>query len=141
MSFLLTSLDFLDPITLSLILGAYRPTINPLLSLLALLWACCGPFSFFYILPMGLFFLSFWAHSSPFAPLYEPVSRSFLPLGLNGFFLLANFGLLVLLGFFSYWACQNKSQHHYIRSKLCNNYIIYLIIKILQLRPNIAQFS
>ena len=47
----------------------------------------------------------------PQDPLYEPVSRSFLPLGLNGFFLLANFGLPVLLGFFSYWACQNEPQH------------------------------
>ena len=34
--------------------------------------------------------------------LYEPVSHSFPPLGLNGFFLLANFGLPMLLGFFSY---------------------------------------
>ena len=42
------------------------------------------------------------AHLLPQDPLYEPVSHSFLPLGLNGFFLLANFGLLVLLGFFSY---------------------------------------
>ena len=47
----------------------------------------------------------------PQGPLYELVSHSFLPLGLNGFFLLANFGLPVLLGFFSYWACQNKPQH------------------------------
>ena len=47
----------------------------------------------------------------PQDPLYEPVSHSFLPLGLNGFFLLANFGLPVLLGFFSYWACQNEPQH------------------------------
>lgn len=39
-------------------------------------------------------------------PLYEPVSHSFLPLGLNGFFLLANFGLPMLLSLFSYWACQ-----------------------------------
>ena len=39
-------------------------------------------------------------------PIYEPVSHSFLPLGLNGFFLLANFGLPMLLGLFSYWACQ-----------------------------------
>ena len=34
--------------------------------------------------------------------LYEPVSHSFLPLGLNGFFLPANFCLPVLLGFVSY---------------------------------------
>ena len=64
---LLTLLSFPVPITLYLILGADGSSISPLLSLLALLWACCGPFSFFYILPMGLFLLSFWAHSSPFA--------------------------------------------------------------------------
>ena len=46
----------------------------------------------------------------PQDPLYEPMSHSFLPLGLNGFFLLANFGLLVLLRFFSYWTCQNEPQ-------------------------------
>ena len=50
----------------------------------------------------------------PQDPLYEPVSRSFLPLGLNGFFLLANFGMPVLLGFFSYWACQNEPQQYYV---------------------------
>ena len=37
-------------------------------------------------------------------PLYEPVSHSFLPLGLNGFFLLANFGLSMLLSLLFYWA-------------------------------------
>ena len=47
--FLLTPLGFPDPITLSLILGAYGLAINPLLSLLTLLWTCCGPFSLFYI--------------------------------------------------------------------------------------------
>ena len=46
---LLTPLSFLNPITLSFILGAYGLAINPLLSLLALLRACCGPFSLFYI--------------------------------------------------------------------------------------------
>jgi len=40
------------------------------------------------------------------------VSHSFLSLRLNGFFLLANFGLPVLLGLFSYWALsKNKPQH------------------------------
>ena len=39
-------------------------------------------------------------------PLYEPVSHSFLPLGLSGFFLLVNFGLPMLLDLFSCWACQ-----------------------------------
>ena len=37
-------------------------------------------------------------------PLYEPVSHSLMPFGLNGFFLLANFGLPMLLGLLSYWA-------------------------------------
>ena len=47
---LLTSLGFLGPITLYLILGAHGLAINPLLSLFALLWACYGPFSLFYII-------------------------------------------------------------------------------------------
>jgi len=53
---LLISLGFLSPITLSLILGAHGLAINPLLSLLALLWAFCSPFLTFlhHILPMGL---------------------------------------------------------------------------------------
>ena len=46
---LLTPLGFPSPITLSFILGAHGLSINPLLSLLALLRACCGPFSLFYI--------------------------------------------------------------------------------------------
>ena len=46
---LLTPLGFLVPITLSFILGAHGLSINPLLFLLSLLWACCGPFSLFYI--------------------------------------------------------------------------------------------
>ena len=109
---LLTLLGFPGPITLYLIFGADGSFISPLLSLLALLWACCGPFLFFYILLMSLLLLSFRAHSSPFPqdPLYEPVSCSFLPLGLNGCFLLANFGLPVLLDLFFYWACQNEPQ-------------------------------
>ena len=46
---LLTHLVFLGPITLSLILGAHGPAINPLLSLFALLRAYCASFSLFYI--------------------------------------------------------------------------------------------
>ena len=64
---LLTLLGFLDPITLYFMLGSDGSSISPLLSLLTLLWACCGPFSLFYILPVGLLPLSFRAHSSPFA--------------------------------------------------------------------------
>ena len=47
--FLLTSLGFLSPITLSFILGAHGLSINLLLSLLTWLRAYCGPFSLFYI--------------------------------------------------------------------------------------------
>ena len=47
---LLTPLGFLGPITLSFILRAHGLSINPLLSLLSLLRACCGPFSLFYII-------------------------------------------------------------------------------------------
>ena len=46
---LLTPLGFPDPITLSFICGAYGFSINPLLCLLALLWACRSPFSLFCI--------------------------------------------------------------------------------------------
>ena len=53
-----------------LILGVYGPVINPLLSLLALLWACRGPF-FFHIIhcPWVCYslFLSFQALLSPLA--------------------------------------------------------------------------
>ena len=64
---LLTLLDFLDLITLYLILGADGSSISPLLFLLALLWAYYGSFSLFYILPMDLLLLSFRADSSLFA--------------------------------------------------------------------------
>ena len=65
---LLTPLGFLSLIALSFILGAHGLSINPLLSLLALLWACCGPFSFFYITccPWVCYF-SLWAPLGPFA--------------------------------------------------------------------------
>ena len=46
---LLTPLGFLGPISLSFILGAHGLSISPFLSLLALLWAYCDPFSLFYI--------------------------------------------------------------------------------------------
>ena len=46
---LLTPLGFPGLIILSLILGTRRLAINTLLSLLALLRACCCPFSLFYI--------------------------------------------------------------------------------------------
>ena len=46
---LLISLGFTSPITVSFILGVHGLSINPLLSLLALLRACCDTFSLFYI--------------------------------------------------------------------------------------------
>ena len=52
---LLSSLGFSDPITLSLILGVHGLAINPLLSLLSLLWANRGPFSIFHIIYYPLF--------------------------------------------------------------------------------------
>ena len=48
--FLLNSLGFPGPITLSLILGVHGFAINPLLSLLSLLWSYRGPFSLFHII-------------------------------------------------------------------------------------------
>ena len=109
---LLTILGFLGSITLYFILGIDGSSISPLLSLLALLWAYYGPFSLFYILPMGLLLLfsgPIQAHLLPQDPLYEPISHSFLPLRLNGFFLLTNFGLPMLMGLFSYWALSKMS--------------------------------
>ena len=47
---LLSSLGFPSLITLSLILGAHGLAINPLLSLLSLLWICRGLFSLFHII-------------------------------------------------------------------------------------------
>ena len=49
-------IGFPQPNYFILILGVYGPAINPLLSLLALLWACRGPFLLFshHTLPMGL---------------------------------------------------------------------------------------
>ena len=90
--FLLNSLGFPSPITLSLILGVHGLAINPLLSLLLLLWAYRGPFSLFHIIYYPWFAFSLFPGS--FKPIYllkvhlffswtcDPL---FLPLGLNGF--------------------------------------------------------
>ena len=89
---LLNFLDFPGLITLSLILGVHRFAINPLLSLLSLLWACRSPFSLFHIIYCPWFAFSLFSDS--FKPIYllkahlfiswayDPL---FLPLGLNGF--------------------------------------------------------
>ena len=66
--FLLNSLSFLDPITLFLILGVHGLAIDPLLSLLSLLWACHGPFSFFHIIYCPWFAFSLFLSS--FKPIY-----------------------------------------------------------------------
>ena len=47
---LLNCLGFPNPITLSLILRAHELAIDPLLSLLSLLWVCHDPFSLFHII-------------------------------------------------------------------------------------------
>ena len=89
---LLNFLGFLDSITLFLFLGVYGLAINPLLSLLSLLWAYRGPFSLFHIIYCPWFAFSLFPGS--FKPIYlfkthlfiswacDPL---FLLLGLNGF--------------------------------------------------------
>ena len=64
---LLTHLGFPGPISLSFVFGAYELSISPLLSLIALLRACFGPFSLFYILPMGMLLFSLRASLGPLA--------------------------------------------------------------------------
>ena len=90
--FLLNFLGFPDPITLSLILGVHGLTINPLLSLLSLLWACRDPFSLFHIIYYPWFVFSlFPAPLSPFTssrPIclsHGPVTHYSCRLGLIGF--------------------------------------------------------
>ena len=90
--FLLNSLGLPGPITLSLILGAHRFAVNPLLSLLSLLWAYRGPFSLFHIIYCPWFVFSLFLGS--FKPIYLlktvlfiswACNPLFLLLGLNGF--------------------------------------------------------
>ena len=116
---LLTPLGFPNPITLSFILGAHGLAINPLLSLLALLRACCGPFSLFYITycPWVCYFSLSLGSFRPICFLkahlfilwtYDPL---FLPPGLNGFsiHLLTLFCPCCWASSF-YWASQNEHQ-------------------------------
>ena len=89
---LLNYLGFPSSITLFLILGVHRSAINPLLSLLSLLWTYRGPFSLFDIIYCPWFAFSLFPGS--FKPIYflkahlftswacDPL---FLPLGLNEF--------------------------------------------------------
>ena len=105
-----------------IILGVHGPAINPLLSLLALLWVCRGPFLLFshHTLPMGLL-LTISLFSSSFEPICflkthlliswtcDPL---FLLLELNGFFLFfvsCQILCVAELGFLSYiWVSQKK---------------------------------
>ena len=108
---LLNSLDFLDPITLSLIPKAHGFAINPLLSFFHYFGSTVAHsrFSTSYI-AHDLLFLSFRAPLSPFTssrPFFFFFLISwfcdllFLPFGLNDFSIyLPNFFLFVLLGFF-----------------------------------------
>ena len=104
-----------------LILGVYGSAINPLLSLLALLWACRDPFLLFshHTLPMGLL-LTISLFSGSFEPIcfLKPhlliswtCDPLFLPLGLNGFLFFVSCQLLCVaeLSFLSYiWVSQKK---------------------------------
>ena len=60
---LLNSLGFPSPITLFLILEVHKLAINPLLSLLSLLWACRSPFSLFHIIYCTWFAFSLFPSS------------------------------------------------------------------------------
>ena len=89
---LLNSLGFPGPITLSLILGVHGLAINPLLSLLSLLWTCHVPFSLFHIIYYPWFAFSFFPGSFKLIYLFKAYlfiswacDPLFLPLGLNGF--------------------------------------------------------
>ena len=106
-----------------LIIGVYGPAINPLLSLLALLSACRGPFLLFshHTLPMGLLLATslFLGSFKPICFLKAHLLISwtcdplFLPFGLNGFCSLsfANFSLICVagLGFLPFiWVSQKR---------------------------------
>ena len=116
---LLTPLGFSGPITLSFIFWAYGFSINPLLSLLVLLWACHGPFSistsyaahgFATSLFLGSFRLVCFLKAHLFIlQAYDPL---FLPLGLNGFSIqLLTHSCLCCWASSFYWASQNEHQH------------------------------
>ena len=87
---LLTSLDFLSPITSFSSLGFMGLSLTPYFICMQYFWAYSGPFSLFlnHILPMGMLFLSFQASLSPFTssrPIYlflEPVIHHSYRLGL-----------------------------------------------------------
>ena len=120
MGFLLISLDFPGPITLSLSLEFMGLPQTPYFLSLQLPWAYGGPFSLFYLI------LCPWDATSFFPGSFEPAclfkthlffcwacDPLFLPLGPNGFFAiyLVNFLWPSLYGFFVCWASTNGPQH------------------------------
>ena len=132
---LLSSSGFLDPITLSLILGVHGLAINPLLSLLSLLWVYCGSFSLFHIIYCPWFAFSLFSGSfKPIYPLKAHLFISwtcdplFLPLGLNEFSIyLPNSFLSVLLGFsFPLGLPKWPSTHFYYLYQLLHVLVIIL---------------
>ena len=155
---LLNSLGFPDPITLSLILGAHGLTINPLLSLLSLLWACRGPFSLFHIICCPWFAFSLFPGS--LKPIYLHKAHLFiswaydplfLPLGLNEFSIyLPNSFLSMLLGFFfplglPKWPLTlvnqtQKHKHKLISSKNINTNLAADLLRFSQtIKPRFSQ--
>ena len=130
-----------------LILGVYGPAINPLLSLLALLWACRCSFLLFshHTLPMGLL-LAISLFSGSFEPICflnahlliswtcDPL---FLPLGLNGFCSLsfANFSSVYVagLGFLPLiWVSQKDPQQGDCWIPLCRLYFYCILVLVCQ---------
>ena len=87
---LLTSLDFLAPITSFSSLGFMGLPLTPYFLCMQYFWAYSDPFSLFlnHILPMDMLFLSVQASLSPFTPLrpiclfHEPVIHHSCHLGL-----------------------------------------------------------
>ena len=125
-------IGLLRPNYFILILGVYKPIINPLLSLLALLWACRGPFVLFFTsytvhgFATRYFSLSrlFWAHllfSRPIYLFHGPMIHYSYRLGLMVFvFCLLPISLRsVLLG----WASFLSFEFH--RKKTLNTQFIY----------------
>ena len=87
---LLTSLDFLGPITSFSFLGFIGLPLTSYFLCMHYFWVCSGPFSLFpnHILPMGMLFLSFRAFlslftsSRPICLFHEPVIHHSCRLGL-----------------------------------------------------------
>ena len=145
-------IEFLWPNYFILILGVYGSAINPLLSLLALLWVCRSPFLLFshHTLPMGLL-LTISLFSDSFEPIfflkahlliswtYDPL---FLPLGLNGFCSLSFANFSVLLGWASFHTFgfhTKKDPQQQLINTFCCFQNIYLRFKSILLQLLIYQ--